>query len=748
MVKNLLPISRMLLLVVAITALLTLSAGAQYAGQVTWQNSNLNETTLTLQNVNSTQFGKVFSYPVDGSIFAQPLYVPNVSIPGQGTHNVLYVVTESDGAYAFDADGLTPNPLWYVSFINPALGITAVPCYQFTRTCNIYPNIGITGTPVIDTTTGTIYFDTHIDNNGTYSHYLHALDITTGAEKFGGPVLIQASVKGKGIDSSGGVLPFDAQHTAQRPGLLLMNGVLYIPYGNYHGWVLGYNAQTLQQLYVFNTSPNSSNSNIWQSGQGLVTDGLGNIYFATSDAKFDANTPPNQDYGDTLLKLNSSLQVVDYFTPMDQSCRGGHDVDLGSGGPLIVPTQTGPYPDEIIFGGKGGTPCDLWTGGVYAAPLYVINRDNMGKYNATQDQIPQEIEGAPFGYWSSPAYWQAPSANYVYAAGTQADAGVGDYLKQYSMTNGLLSTTPVTTSTNVFPDGATPYISASGTANGIVWAAERQQSLDLLPGTKPLLLYAFDATNVSTLLYSSTQNAARDTAGLAAKFAVPLVANGRVYVGTQTEIDAYGLFTASLSPTSLNFNIVALGTTTLPKAVTLSNVGSTTIGISSISIGGVNASEYGQTNNCGSSLAGGASCTISVSFTPSAEGAQPATLTVVDGGGTQAASLTGTGTAVKFVPGGLNFGSQKVGTTGKAKTVTMTNLATTTLTITSIAVGGTNAGDFAQTNNCGGSLAGGASCTITVTFTPTATGSRSGNITVKDSGVTSPQKVTLSGTGS
>jgi len=219
-------------------------------------------------------------------------------------------------------------------------------------------------------------------------------------------------------------------------------------------------------------------------------------------------------------------------------------------------------------------------------------------------------------------------------------------------------------------------------------------------------------------------------------------------VGTQTEIDAYGLFTASLSPTSLNFNIVALGTTTLPKAVTLSNVGSTTIGISSISIGGVNASEYGQTNNCGSSLAGGASCTISVSFTPSAEGAQPATLTVVDGGGTQTASLTGTGTAVKFVPGGLNFGSQKVGTTGKAKTVTMTNLATTTLTITSIAVGGTNAGDFAQTNNCGGSLAGGASCTITVTFTPTATGSRSGNITVKDSGVTSPQKVTLSGTGS
>jgi hypothetical protein len=748
MAKNPIVYFRKFALSVALPGLLALSAVAQYTGQTSWQNSNLQETTLTPQNVNSTKFGKLFSYQVDGSVFAQPLYVPNVTIPGQGTHNVIYVVTENDGAYAFDADGLSPNPLWYVSFINPALGITAVPCYSLTKTCNIYPWIGITGTPVIDTASGTIYFDTHIDNNGVFSHYLHALDITTGAEKFAGPVLIQATVAGKGIDNNGhGQVPFDAQHTAQRPGLLLMNGVVYIPYGNYHGWVLGYNAQTLQQLYVFNTSPNSSNSNIWQSGQGLVTDGLGNIYFATSDAKFDANTPPNVDYGDTLLKLNSSLQVVDYFTPMDQACRGGHDVDLGSGGPLIVPTQTGPYPDEIIFGGKGGTPCDLWTGGIYAAPLYVINRDNMGKYNATQDQIPQEIEGAPFGYWSSPAYWQAPNANYVYAAGTQADAGKGDFLKQYTLSNGLLSTTPTAASTNVFPDGATPYISANGTSNGIVWAAERQQSLDMLPGSKALLLYAFDATNVGNLLYSSTQNAARDTAGLAAKFPVPLVANGRVYVGTQTEVDAYGLFTASLSPTSLNFNIVAIGTTTLPKAVTLKNVGTTAIGVSSISIGGTNASEFGQTNNCGSSLAAGASCTISVTFDPTAEGAQSATLTVVDGGGTQTVSLTGTGTAVKFVPGGLNFGSQAVGTTGKAKTVTMTNLATSTLTITSIAVGGTNAGDFAQTNNCGGSLAGGASCTITVTFTPTATGSRSGNITVKDSDVTSPQKVVLSGTG-
>jgi hypothetical protein len=744
---------RILVLVIALTGLLAHSASAQYSGQVTWQNSNLNETTLTPANVNSTKFGKVFSFAVDGSVFAQPLYVPHVTIPGQGTHNVLYVVTENDGAYAFDADGLTTTPLWYVSFINPGQGITAVPCYSLTKTCNIYPTIGITGTPVIDTSSGTIYFDTHIDNNGTFLHYLQALDITTGAEKFGAPILIQATVAGKGIDNNGhGQVPFDAQHTAQRPSLLLMNGVVYVPYGNYHGWVLGYNAQNLQQLYVFNTSPNSSNSNIWQSGQGLVTDGLNNIYFSTSDAKFDVNVPPGQDYGDTLLKLNASLQVVDYFTPMDQACRGSNDVDLGSGGPLIVPTQTGPYPDEIILGGKGGTPCDLWTGGVYAAPLYVVNRDNMGKYNATQDQIPQEIQGAPFGYWSSPAYWQVPSANYIYAAGTQADAGVGDYLKQYTLSNGMLSTTPLAASTNVFPDGGTPYISANGSTNGIIWVAERQQSLDLLPGTKPLLLYAFDATNVATLLYSSAQNAGRDTAGLAAKFPVPLVANGRVYVGTQTEIDVYGPITAAsatLTPATLSWGIIAIGSASQPKTATLTNTGATTLTISSISVTGAESAEFPITaNTCGSTLGAGLTCTISVEFKPTAEGTQSATLSVVDGAGTQTAALSGSGTAVKFAPASLSFPTTAVGVTSAPLTDTMTNLGSTAITITSIAIGGANTTDFAQTNNCGSSLAAKASCTITVTFSPTAIGSRTANVTITDSDVTSPQKLILTGTGS
>jgi hypothetical protein len=747
---------RILATVIAFASLLVSSASAQYAGQFSWGNSNLNETTLTPQNVNTTKFGKQFSYSVDGSIFAQPLYVPNVAIPGQGTHNVLYVVTENDSAYAFDADGLTPNPLWYTSFINPAQGITAVPCQLITANlCNIAPIIGITGTPAIDTSSNTMYLDTHIDNNGVLSHFLHAIDITTGAEKFGGPILIQASVPGKGIDGSGGTVPFDAYHTFQRPGLLLMNGVIYIPYGNYHGWVLGYNATNLAQLYVFNASPNSTNSNIWQSGAGLTADPEGNIYFATSDAAFDVYNTTKDDYGDSLVKLNSSLQVVDYFTPSDQACRGGHDVDLGSGGPLILPTQPGPYPHEILLAGKGGTPCDLWPGGVYAAPVYVVDYDtgHMGEYNnGNQDLIPQEIEGAPFGYWSNPAYFNAGSTSYVYLSGTSADSGVGDYLKQYTLANGLLSTTPIAESPAVLPDGATPSISASGTSNGIVWAAERQESLATQIGKKSPILLAYNATNVGTLLYSSAQNATRDTPGLETKFMVPLVANGRVYIGTQTDVDAYGVLapasSATLTPTTLAWGIIAIGSASQAKTATLTNTGSTTLTISSVSVTGAESSEFPITaNTCGASLGAGLTCTISVEFKPNAEGTQSATLSVVDGAGTQTSALSGSGTAVKFAPPSLTFTSTAVGTSSSPQSTTMSNLSKSAITITSIAVGGADPADFTQTNTCGSSLAANSSCTITVTFTPTAIGTRTANVTVTDSDVTSPQKLILTGTG-
>jgi hypothetical protein len=369
----------------------------------------------------------------------------------------------------------------------------------------------------------------------------------------------------------------------------------------------------------------------------------------------------------------------------------------------------------------------------------------MGKYNATQDQIPQEIQGAPFGYWSSPAYFSTGGTNYVYAAGTQADAGVGDYLKQYTLSNGLLSTTPVAMSPKVLPDGATPSVSANVSSNGIVWIAERQESLDSVPGKKALILQAYDATNVASLLYSSTQNAARDTAGLETKFMVPLVANGRVYVGTQTEVDVYSVFTATLLPSSVTFSLVPIGNTSSPETVTLTNVGTTALGITSIGISG----QVTKTTTCGTSLQPGAKCTISVSFAPTSDGVQSGKLTVVDSGGTQTVTLSGTATPLKFTPASVNFGTIKVGTKSAAKSVTVTNVGATTLTLTSIVIGGTNAGDFAiASKTCGSTLAAGATCTVSTTFTPTATGARSGNVTINDNDPITPQKILLSGTGS
>lgn len=544
----------------------------------------------------------------------------------------------------------------------------------------------------------------------------------------------------------GGVITFVPQHEINRPGVLLMNGVVYIAYGGAaHGWILAYNATTMAQLYTLLLSPNSYSSGVWMVGEGLQTDGLGNIYFATDDAPFDANAGTKDDYGDTLLKLNSSLQVVDYFTPMEQACRLTNDLDLGSAGPLLIPMQGGATPNEIIIAGKGGAPCDMWPGGVYAAPIYVINRDNMGKYNASQDQVVQEVAGAPHGYWSNTSYWAGPSANYYYAGGVDAWGGSGDFLKQFTVTDGQLSTTPVAMTTNVLPVGGTPYVSSNGNTNGVLWVAERQQNLSTLPGSDPLILLAFDATNVATQLYSSATAGTRDQAGLATKFEVPLVANGRVYVGTQTEVDVYAAVSATLLPSTLNYSLVAIGSVSAPQTVTLSNLGGTSLGISSIKVTGQFAE---SASTCGSSLGAGATCTISVTFNPTSDGAQTGALTVVDGAGSQKVTLSGTATPLKFSPASVNFGSVKVGTSSAAKKVTVLNVSPGTITFSSITIGGTNAGDFTQTNNCGGSLAAGKGCTVTVIFTPTATGARSANVTVKDTDPVSPQKILLSGTGS
>lgn len=636
------------LLFILVIAGLPLAGSQTFTGVFTQHNDNartgqnLGETILTLQNVGPSTFGKVFSYSVDGQIYAQPLYVPNVSIPGQGTHNVVYVATQNDSVYAFDADGLSPTALWQVSLVNPAAGITPVTCTRSGTPnpyCSVYPYAGILSTPVIDASTNTMYLVARSENNGEFYQTLHALDITTAAEKFGGPINITGSVPGTGYDSKNGIITFPKNIAIQRSGLLLVNGKVYIGWaGVWHGWIMAYEAQTLKRKRILNTTPDAWKGGVWASGNGFAADANGDIYVAVADGTFDVNTG-GSDYGDSLVKFDAALNVLDYFTPLDQSCRASNDMDLGSGGPMLLPTQPGNVPNELLISGKGGSPCDLDPA---LSPIYLLNVDDLGEYNATQDQDVQEVATAPGGYWSSPAYWQSAGGAYVYFAGTTADDGKGDYLKMFSVTNGLLSTAPVAESTNIFPVGATPSISANGTANGIVWAVERPDALGVLPGMGMAVLYAYDATNVANMLYDSgsvlSQGVPRDRGGCANKFAVPTIANGRVYVGTQNELDVFGLLGSTSGPgVSLGnpcwaFPTLALGDSA-SEPIAVYNSGNSTLTISNVTITGTNSAEFSQTNTCTSltpGLAPGAKCVITVTFTPSILGPQAASVMITD----------------------------------------------------------------------------------------------------------------------
>jgi hypothetical protein len=501
------------------------STAAQAQSVLTWHNDNsrtgqnLNESILTLTNVNSAQFGKKFTLSVDGRIYTQPLYVPNVSVPGKGIHNVVYVATENDSVYAFDASGTPTTPLWHRGFTNPAKGITPVPCAD-TPSCGVVGSVvGITGTPVIDSTSKTLYVVAFTKENGSYFQRLHALDITTGAEKFGGPVVVQASVPGSGVGSVGGTITFDTQVQNQRPALLLLNGVVYIGWasfgdlGNYHGWLLGYNAATLALVAVFNDTPNGSQGGIWQSGGGFsAAPGGTAVFVQTGNGTFDANQTGSVDYGDSFLKLSTKggLSVADYFTPDDQLTLDDMDIDLGSGAGLIPPIQSGSFPDEIISAGKQGI-------------IYVVNQNNMGKFHSTSNSVIQTVTGSISGYYGTAAYFN--SAVYY--------SGWADFLDRYTLTNGLLSTMPVSESPTKFKVGSTPSISANGSTNGIVWA------VDHVSGTSSVL-HAYDASDVSKELYNSNQNATRDSLG-GSNFSVPTIANGEVYVGTFSGLVVYGI---------------------------------------------------------------------------------------------------------------------------------------------------------------------------------------------------------------
>ncbi len=541
--------------------------------------ANTQEYALTSTNVTTSTFGKLFSCAVDGDVFTQPLWVPNLSVGG-GIHNVVFVATQHDTAFAFDADANPCVQYWQgtaslgeVNLLDAAHGgtggETSVPWNEVGYGYgDIYPEVGVTGTPVIDPATRTIYLVSTSQNSaqGTFYQRLHALDLATGNEKFGAPVSIAASLPGVGDGSSGGLVSFSAQTENQRPALALAGGAVYVGWSAHedaspwHGWLIGYNASNVQQqLAVFNTSPNGAAGGIWAGGGAPALDSEGNIYVSTGNGVFDANVanlPNNNDYGDSILKLaplpgstanGQNLNLVDWFTPDNQSYLSDDDVDLGSGDGVLLPDQTsGPVLHLIAAIGKQGV-------------VYLVDRDNLGHFQPGTNQIVQSFTGSPSGFYGTPAFWQ----NGLYFAGSLDNAGSGDYLKLFAFnsSSGQFDTAPASQSAHLFNfPGASPSISSQDAANGIVWAVDASAYGYANPNpavgltncfqvpvpaacTGPAVLYAYDATNLALEYWDSSMAANnRDQAGNAVKFVPPTVANGKVYVSTRSEVDVYGLF--------------------------------------------------------------------------------------------------------------------------------------------------------------------------------------------------------------
>jgi hypothetical protein len=470
--------------------------------------ANTNETLLTPSNVNKNGFGRLFSSPVDYVVMGQPLYMPNVNIPGKGTHNVIYVVTEMDSVYAIDAD--TGSQLWYASMLNG--GTTASGAYLPCGSSPGFSQEGITSTPVIDPTTNTMYLVAKTLLNTTVRHHLHAIDITTGSEQAGSPVLITAA----SISNKGHKTIFKSLHQKNRPGLLLLNGVLYLGFGSNYcndgnsGWVLSYDAASLGQLAVFNTSPDHGLTSIWQAGTGLAADAAGNIFVETAEAGASGFDVPNggQTYCNSVVKLAPNLTVADYFTPWTVAYLNSHDYDLSSTGAIVLPDQDGPHPHELIAGGKQGI-------------VYVLDRDSMGMFSTNDSQVIQEFALEPgttndvlFG---SPAYWN----HTVYFAPNNSP------IMAFPLSGGLLGT-PVKTSAT-YPGSHSPSISANGNSNGIMWVMNGP-------------LVAFDAVSLNLLYATNQAPGGRDTLPQVGHFVTQTVANGRVYVGTRNSLEAYGLF--------------------------------------------------------------------------------------------------------------------------------------------------------------------------------------------------------------
>ncbi len=489
---------------------------------------NAQETILTPANVNSSTFGKIGFFTVDGHVDAQPLFLANVVL-NNALHNILYVATEHASVYAFDAD--TGTQLWHTSVLGS--GETTSDDHG----CNqITPEIGITSTPAIDRhagPNGTLFtVAMSKDSTGAYHQRLHALDLTTGAELSGSPTEISATYPGTGENSHGGNVVFDPAQYAERAAILLTNGTLFLTWtshcdtGLYTGWVMAYSESSLQQTAVLNLTPNGQEGSVWMAGAGIAVDSSGFLYLLDANGTFDTSLnssgfPSSADFGNAMLKLSTSggkLTVVDYFQASNGVSNSAADLDLGSGGALLLPDQTD----------SGGTVHHLIAGAGKDKTIYVADRDNLGKFNASStSNIYQQISGALNGLvYSSPAFFN----------GVLYYAADGDSLKAFPITNARLATSASSQTGIHFPHpGPTPTVSASGTSSGIVWALESSTS-------SAAVLHAYDPTNLAHEFYNSNQApSGRDTFGNGNKFIVPLVVNGKVYVGTPTGVAVFGL---------------------------------------------------------------------------------------------------------------------------------------------------------------------------------------------------------------
>jgi len=482
------------------------------------------ESILTPSNVNSNSFGKVHFFAVDGKVDAQPLYVFKL-LGSSNIKNSLLIATEHGSVYSFAAIAGTQR--WKVSTI-PA-GETP----SDDRSCSqVTPEIGITATPVIDRTrgpSGAIYLVAMSkDSGGNYHQRLHALDLKTGAELFGGPVEIRATYPGRGDEGNNGNQIFAPGQHEVRAGLLELGGIIYMAFTShcdhnpYTGWIMAYNAQNLEQTAVLNVTPNGDAGGIWMAGTGLAADSGGYIYFLIGNGTFDTTLtaqglPINGDYGNAFMKVSTSggLTVADYFNMHNTVQESNSDEDLGSGGAIVLPDLKD----------NNGLVHHLAVGAGKDTNLYVVNRDNMGKFNPNNDSaIYQELVGAlPGGVWANPAYFN----NTIYYG------SVGNPLKAFPISNAMLATSPSSkTSTSFGYPGVSPAVSANGISNGIVWAVEN---------SNPAVLHAYDATNLAKELYNSNQAGSRDQFGPGNKFITPVIVNGRVFVGTQTGVAEFGL---------------------------------------------------------------------------------------------------------------------------------------------------------------------------------------------------------------